>query len=572
MAEESMKLRCGVYGEGSVFSLEIERNADVEVLQEKIAGILSTEQHTVPPKLLTLYMAGKKEGERTKWLSGGKNVDDLLQGDVDHTYQKMFSWWKLNKKELFGPSFTPADEEVIHVLVDKFDVKRQRVEHSTSDKFDVKRQRVEHSTSLAELWEHSELQLAVLPAPHQLAELLQKPLPFRLTLRDSVVANRVFSPNGPLITCSDLTLWMDHFLVLSVFRRPEATASNTYWQWYYNALLLISISLWHEKGFLVREHRCLADETGTTSLRKRPDYILQYKGLLLMRGEEMSSLESIAKARAELTTKMCRWNVMLYGDLLYMLGYATSGSDLQVVAIERSDGPCRATVILDFNIFEDKAGALKVFYNLAFLLHKMAKLTKRSYACDLVPFVPDENEKRKIVLLDGFIERTIQRTQSGGEMDVERLKSVYETLQGLDESSPVTHLQTVEKLSVKRDGRLVVELSPIALKYWHGCGYCHGDIRWRNIVLVPTSGFSYWVLIDMDESRQPNTTTIRWNHRYHGHKLRFQHDLCQLGQLMGELPFELSHDLTTMQAMLQSAVDTPELTAEVALATLEARI
>ncbi|ETM48304.1 hypothetical protein L914_07145, partial [Phytophthora nicotianae] len=461
MAEESMKLRCGVYGEGSVFSLEIERNADVEVLQEKIAGILSTEQHTVPPKLLTLYMAVKKEGERRKWLSGGKNVDDLLQGDVDHTYQKMFSWWKLNKKELFGPGFTPADEEVIHVLVDKFEVKRQRVEHSTSDKFDVKRQRVEYSTSLAELWEHSELQLAVLPAPHQLAELLQKPLPFRLTLRDSVVADRVFSPNGPLITCSDLTLWMDHFLALSVFRRPEATASENSWQLYYDALLSIPISLWHEKGFLVREHRCLADETGTTSLRKRPDYILQYKGLLLMRGEEMSSLESIAKAQAELTTKMRRWNVMLYGDLPYILGYATSGSDLQVVAIERSDGPCRATVILDFNIFEDKAGALKVFYNLAFLLHKMAKLTKRSDACDLVPFVPDENEKRKIVLLDGFIERTIQRTQSGGEMDVERLKSVYETLQGLDESSPVTHLQTVEKLSVKRDGRLVVELSPI---------------------------------------------------------------------------------------------------------------
>ncbi|KAL7684456.1 putative tyrosine-protein kinase, active [Plasmopara halstedii] len=75
-----------------------------------------------------------------------------------------------------------------------------------------------------------------------------------------------------------------------------------------------------------------------------------------------------------------------------------------------------------------------------------------------------------------------------------------------------------------------------ALKYWHGCGYCHGDIRWRNIVLVPTSGFSYWVLIDMDESRQLNTTTIRWKHRYQGHKLRFQHDLCQLGQLMGSFP------------------------------------
>ncbi|ETM98752.1 hypothetical protein PPTG_19313 [Phytophthora nicotianae INRA-310] len=42
-AETEVKLRCGVYGEGSVFSVEIQRNADVEALQEKIAGILSTE-------------------------------------------------------------------------------------------------------------------------------------------------------------------------------------------------------------------------------------------------------------------------------------------------------------------------------------------------------------------------------------------------------------------------------------------------------------------------------------------------------------------------------------------------
>ncbi|KAE9032498.1 hypothetical protein PR002_g9142 [Phytophthora rubi] len=289
---------------------------------------------------------------------------------------------------------------------------------------------------------------------------------------------------------------------------------------------------------------------------------------------------------------MRRWNVMFYGDLPYILGYATSGDDLQLVTIERTDGPCRAKVIADFSIFEDRAGALKVFYNLALLLHQMAKLTKRSYACGLEPFVPDENEKRKIVLLGGFIERTIKGTRSSGEMDVERLKSVYETLQGLDEGSPVTHLQTVEKLSVKQDGRLVVELSPIgylrlptidevsewlrhmltALKYWHGCGYCHGDICWRNIVLVPTSGFSYWVLIDMDESRQPNTTTIWWNHQYQGHRLRFQHDLWQLGQLMGELPFKLSVDLKTMQAILLSAVDIPQFTAEFALAILEGHI
>ncbi|KAL7693987.1 putative protein kinase-like domain superfamily [Plasmopara halstedii] len=122
-------------------------------------------------------------------------------------------------------------------------------------------------------------------------------------------------------------------------------------------------------------------------------------------------------------------------------------------------------------------------------------------------------------------------------MDVERLKSVYETPRGLNEGSQIAHLQTVKKvdvvarrpfcyeiasglLSVER----VVHILLTALQYWHGCEYCHRDIRWCNIVLVPTSGVSSWVLIDIDESRQPNTTTIRWIHRCHGHKLRVQHD------------------------------------------------
>lgn len=53
-------LRCGVYTEGSVFSIDIELDADVEALQKKIAGILSTEKNPIPPRLLTLYLARKK--------------------------------------------------------------------------------------------------------------------------------------------------------------------------------------------------------------------------------------------------------------------------------------------------------------------------------------------------------------------------------------------------------------------------------------------------------------------------------------------------------------------------------
>lgn len=215
-------------------------------------------------------------------------------------------------------------------------------------------------------------------------------------------------------------------------------------------------------GLALEGRRNLADRTGTTIRRKRPDFILLYKSLVLMRGEGKNAIIPIGTALGELTTKMRRWNVTLYGDLPDMLGYATSGDDLQLVVIERTEGSRRSTIILDFSIFRDKATTLKVFYNLAFLFHEMATLTNRSYACGLEPFVADENEKRKIVLLDGVIERTIKCELGSGSNDFKRLVNVYETLQKLStEGSLVTHLQTVEELTVKRNSRLIVEMSPI---------------------------------------------------------------------------------------------------------------
>ncbi|ETI34917.1 hypothetical protein PPTG_24097 [Phytophthora nicotianae INRA-310] len=41
--EKNVKLRCGVYGDGSVFSVEVERNGDVEALQEKNGAWLKSD-------------------------------------------------------------------------------------------------------------------------------------------------------------------------------------------------------------------------------------------------------------------------------------------------------------------------------------------------------------------------------------------------------------------------------------------------------------------------------------------------------------------------------------------------
>ncbi|EEY53770.1 crinkler (CRN) family protein, putative [Phytophthora infestans T30-4] len=117
MTEETdVKLRCGVYGDGSVFSVEIKRNADVEALQKAIfAEKRYSERYKFAASDLTLYLA-RKEGE-TVWLADDRNTESFLQGGISTGYNKMRPSWKLNKMELFGPSFTPGDEE-IHVLVE----------------------------------------------------------------------------------------------------------------------------------------------------------------------------------------------------------------------------------------------------------------------------------------------------------------------------------------------------------------------------------------------------------------------------------------------------------------------
>jgi len=108
-----VELECAVYGEGSVFSVKVARDAKVGALQEAIAVVVSTEQHAVPPRLVTLYLA-RKNGA---WLKDDDNVEDLLQGKIDTAYKKMRPSWKITKPELLGPNFQAGEEE-IQVLVE----------------------------------------------------------------------------------------------------------------------------------------------------------------------------------------------------------------------------------------------------------------------------------------------------------------------------------------------------------------------------------------------------------------------------------------------------------------------
>ncbi|GLD92921.1 hypothetical protein PINS_up001513 [Pythium insidiosum] len=114
--KEKVELVCGVYSEGTVFSVEIERTARVEALQKAIADILSTKQHTVPPRLVTLYLA-RKDGA---WLEGDTNVKPFLKKGRqpgDQYVVDLFPIWRLDREDYLGAKFMPGGEE-IHILVE----------------------------------------------------------------------------------------------------------------------------------------------------------------------------------------------------------------------------------------------------------------------------------------------------------------------------------------------------------------------------------------------------------------------------------------------------------------------
>ncbi|TMW61589.1 hypothetical protein Poli38472_012780 [Pythium oligandrum] len=464
MASNKVEIMCAEYDEGDVFVLKIEGIAQVQELREAVYDSQRyKERYLFDTSELTLYMARAKNGE---WLKDDRELGNLLRRGVSADYDKMQPEWTL--EECFGKDFTSGRDDV------------QGADDSPCLQSTLNASTPTTALQLANVWESYEV-------------------------------SDIFRPDSPVVACDELMVMMKSFLYMCNAPPPDSRTKHS-WVKYYEALLRIPLAMCRAKSIYFHERRHDAS--------KRPDWVLLYKTLVLMRAEERSEGSHLHGTMIDLVTKMSRWNLVFYENLPYILAYVTAGDDIQVVAIERSSGPCRATPIVHLNLFQRGGEALKVFYNMSMLLYLMAKTVKRDHPCGLYPYVPDIKEHRTLVLLDGVIERTITRTQCDSNKDFERLVQIYTTLEELMRSgSDATHLLTVGELTVK-DWTMVVELSPVgsrerpevdqlclwlqhlltALKHWHALGYCHGDVSWRNVVFVPQDSFGYWVLIDMDQS------------------------------------------------------------------------
>ncbi|KAG6574335.1 putative crinkler (CRN) family protein [Phytophthora cinnamomi] len=116
MAE--IKLECAVYGEGTVFPVNILSDAEVSVLQETIFYKQRyNDRYKFPSSALTLYLARKEEGGKTKWLKDDRYVKDFLRGGTSTGYEEMRPSWTLDDEAYFGANFQPRPKQ-IHVLVE----------------------------------------------------------------------------------------------------------------------------------------------------------------------------------------------------------------------------------------------------------------------------------------------------------------------------------------------------------------------------------------------------------------------------------------------------------------------
>ncbi|KAL3672513.1 hypothetical protein V7S43_001813 [Phytophthora oleae] len=329
---------CAIVGEArSVVEVEIDDADSVSALLKDIKAMFLNALKDAEAARMELFLA-KKDG---KWMqSCSEEMKKLRKGEKTAAIEELIHEDKeLDPMKKLGGLFDDAPtDDVLHVLV-------------VVVPYAVKRQRREVKTSIEELWELSKLQLETLPAPHQIKAPLERPLPFRLTLRDPVVPKDIFDPNAPLFSCPELETSMNYFICQSQRKfHPETKASEGSWQKYYDILLSLTTNLYLEKGYAVLTRRNPADTAETTLPPVRPNYILQRNCVVLLGGEEQSSVVSIAISVGKLLQKMRGWSVILYADLPHILGYATSGSDIQFIAIEKSDGRCNSTPILRWDI------------------------------------------------------------------------------------------------------------------------------------------------------------------------------------------------------------------------------
>eukprot|EP00298_Acanthocystis_sp_HF-20_P015991 c21344_g1_i1.p1 GENE.c21344_g1_i1~~c21344_g1_i1.p1 ORF type:complete len:395 (+),score=23.92 c21344_g1_i1:150-1334(+) len=280
--------------------------------------------------------------------------------------------------------------------------------------------------------------------------------------------------------------------------------------------------------------------------------------MMFLKGEEKSTATGIEKAQNELTEKMNAWVVNTYGNLPYFFAYCTSGPNISFhyVAPPKTLYNLGKKACYNLLLIEDVYEVVRIFSLLALFVPLMENCWPK-----------------ELQGATNYTNRTINRDDKTLKFSETDFKKQYNlTFQKADVVKKIYEFMMlntqqfkflVRCTKVEQNTSLVVNLEPIGLemipktvdevkdaiwcvlqglKVWHFLGWCHGDIRWANIVRLAERTengiicLDNWMLIDFDQSGENNKRKIDWNHKYgrlHDNNLTFEHDFLQVADLFG---------------------------------------
>jgi hypothetical protein len=410
--------------------------------------------------------------------------------------------------------------------------------------------------------------LTNLPNSQTLSSVLDCKLTFSLGDNTRNVLPGIYNDQncGNQVLCSELG-YICAGILANYRQLPSDTDSEDCWHSVYDDLITIPLKTISScRGIEIHIGRNITDNTGTTKQHLRPDFLVTLEDhLLVLKGEHKNGSTSMQASIDELKSKMSPgWSVLTYGALDYIICFATAGSFIRFFSITKSHELIPISRKFNVRKIEDCASVFKIVVNLVRVIEVMANYWPPKWSNISVQAYRSISRGYYVVLEFGGCD-LVKKTSGVSTEDIERLREIHECLMDIPGDASNLHMVRVYDLKVyptainARLGPLGFQTVPkdarellmaiysvlLALRTWHSCGWCHGDIRWSNIVYVPvTVENGFWMLIDFDHSRKPETTYVNWNHhpaRSLGQKLIPLHDLMQVGNLISDRLQAIAH-------------------------------
>jgi len=359
-------------------------------------------------------------------------------------------------------------------------------------------------------------------------------------------------------------------------------------QYFLSGLLTLLKCSWFTPSESFTRNQTENKRTRTTMEKLRPDWMFFIHNLLVIRGEEKAEGgdETIEKAAQELASKMDTWHPLFFGELPYVLGYASCGTKFQFYALSPNKAVSRLGGVhgvnltkigkpLNLTYVDERFQLLKYIINLVRVLEAMEPIIPK----DAPPLGnvsapwrrPQSGEYSTIVFEPGFVVKSLNLVHSRVDYDFLMLEDLYKIIKANRIPNSIRCEEGYPKLDTA-NMRIKLHLFPIglpvcpkdvdelqvclcqvleALQSLHKHKFCHRDVRWPNIL---KNIDDTWMLIDFDFAARLKSGKAEWPTWTRGVPPRkgseswtAKHDVMQVGKLLEDqdlMWFERRHELS----------------------------